>query len=71
MKYGYVVLIAAFVLIFIKLAHAQNKDASLENRLSQISAKLESLEKNQAKLDTIIANQETMIQMLRIIRTRT
>jgi len=71
MRYGYVILLVIAGLFFIKLAYAQSKDGSLENQLNQIAAKLDAMEKTQAKLDTILANQETMLQMLRIIRSRT
>jgi len=42
----------------------------MEKRIAGISAALETIAANQAKLDKILSNQDTIIQMLKIQRWR-
>jgi hypothetical protein len=58
------VLVGAFALAQIR----QDEQSSVEKMLSEISAKIDRLTENQAKLNTIEANQQEMIKMLRIMR---
>lgn len=62
--------VCSVVLVKLVYADATQKETGIEKQLSQIAARLDAIVQNQAKLDTIITNQETMLQMLRIIRHR-
>ncbi|MCX6355254.1 MAG: hypothetical protein NTZ78_10180 [Candidatus Aureabacteria bacterium] len=70
MKIVSIVLLLLLVALFVKFAYAEAKQGDIGKQLGDISAKLDTLVTNQAKLDKILENQETMMQMLRIIRQR-
>jgi Tfp pilus assembly protein PilN len=65
-----VVIAAACAIIGYTFADTKEKDAGLEQQISQLSAKLDSVLTMQDKLDTILANQDKIMQMLRVIRAR-
>ncbi|MDD5557876.1 MAG: hypothetical protein PHN82_11630 [bacterium] len=61
------VLLAVLAAAWIHLARAQG-GGDLDERLADLSRKLDTVIAGQAKLDTIIENQERILQMLRVIR---
>ncbi len=62
--------IAVLCVAGILFAQAAQKGHDIGQQISDLNQKLDAVVQNQAKLDTIISNQERMIQMLVIIRHR-
>jgi hypothetical protein len=65
--------VAAVVLLCVAgvcLAQTARKESEMEKRIAGISAALETIATNQAKLDKILANQDTIVHMLKIQRWR-